>query len=130
VPESQSNHVFLILSESSDVMFYRRLKRILPVVFALRRRHVAFLVCAVADEVSVSADRGDLVKCTTAKNHFVKMRKEEGFKVELSDGLLLYYDRFSFYSQKVKMEEKHGMACMDWCAVSSLHERCSVDESQ
>jgi hypothetical protein len=84
-------------------MFYRRFGRILPVVAALRRRHFAFLVCAAVEEVS-ERDRGDRVKCT-AKDHFVKMRKngEKGFKIAVADGLLLYYDKFSFYSQKVKV---------------------------
>jgi glutathione S-transferase len=84
-------------------MFYRRFGRILPVVAALRRRHFAFLVCAAVEEVS-ERDRGDRVKCT-AKDHFVKMRKngEKGFKIAVADGLLLYYDKFSFYSQKVVM---------------------------
>ncbi|RZC37886.1 ganglioside-induced differentiation-associated protein 1, partial [Asbolus verrucosus] len=87
-------------------MFYRQFKRILPVVAALRNRQLAFLIVAAAEEVNES-DRGDRVKCTS--KNAIKMRQAEEksdmarFKLEVSDGLLLYYDRFSFYSQKVVM---------------------------
>jgi hypothetical protein len=48
--------------------------------------------------------RGDRVECI-AKDYFLKMSKngEVGFKIAVADGLLLYYDQFSFYSQKVKV---------------------------
>lgn len=94
-------------------MFYRRLKRTLAVVSALRsRRHPcyrfsAFFVCTAAgfDSKNPGAD--------PAGRRSAEMEKEEAFKIEISDGLLLYYDRFSFYSQKVIRRKKVERLCKE-----------------
>lgn len=77
------------------VINYRVVKQTLPLVVVLRKRRFSFLhLLLVNRAISVTTSKSECAEMSTGSG-------DGSYRVNITNGLLLYYHQYSFYSQKV-----------------------------